>query len=46
MKIRTLIVDDSLFTRKKLQDLLQEIPSIEICGVAKNGEEALDMAVE
>lgn len=46
MKIRTLIVDDSLFTRKKLQDLLQEIPSIEICGVAKNGEEAIDMAVE
>ena len=46
MRIRTLIVDDSLFTRKKLQDLLGEMPEIEICAIASNGEEAIDLALE
>jgi len=42
--IRVLIVDDSAFMRKVLQDILDSDPEIKVVGVAKNGIEALDIA--
>lgn len=44
-KNRVLIVDDSFFTRKILQEMLSSDPSIEIVGEAKDGEEAVREAV-
>ena len=43
-QIRVLIVDDSFFMRKVLQDIFNEDPEIEVVGIAKNGEEALEVA--
>lgn len=42
--IRVLIVDDSVFMRKILKDILDEDPEIEVVGVARNGKEALEVA--
>src|SRR5690554_2155065 len=42
--IRVLIVDDSVFMRKILKDILDEDPEIEVVGIAKNGKEALEVA--
>jgi two-component system chemotaxis response regulator CheB len=39
--IRVLIVDDSLFMRKMIGDILQADPNIEVIGEAANGAEAL-----
>lgn len=40
-KIKTLIVDDSAFMRKLIQDILSVSARIEIVGTARNGEDAL-----
>ncbi|MDD3149653.1 MAG: chemotaxis response regulator protein-glutamate methylesterase [Candidatus Gastranaerophilales bacterium] len=40
-KINVFIVDDSLFVRMVIKDILHEHPQIEVCGVAMNGEMAL-----
>ncbi|TKC18675.1 protein-glutamate methylesterase/protein-glutamine glutaminase [Robertmurraya kyonggiensis] len=40
-KIKVLIVDDSAFMRKLIQDFLSEHPSIEVISTARNGEDAL-----
>jgi len=40
-KIRVLIVDDSAFMRKLINDFLSEHPEIEVIGTARNGEDAL-----
>lgn len=45
-KIRVLVVDDSAFMRKVLQQILLEDPGIEIVGVARDGMEALRIAKE
>ena len=45
-KIKVLIVDDSAFMRKSLSIMLTSDPSIEICGIAKNGQEGYDLAKE
>ncbi|WP_062197874.1 protein-glutamate methylesterase/protein-glutamine glutaminase [Massilibacterium senegalense] len=42
MKIRVLVVDDSAFMRKLISDFLNEDRRIEVVGVAKNGNEALE----
>ncbi|MDI3507479.1 MAG: two-component system, chemotaxis family, protein-glutamate methylesterase/glutaminase, partial [Methanomicrobiaceae archaeon] len=39
--IRVLIVDDSLFIRTILRDLLKSDPEIEVVGTAVNGIDAL-----
>jgi two-component system chemotaxis response regulator CheB len=44
--IRVLIVDDSAFMRHSLGRLLGEVPSLEIVGVASNGQEGLTLARE
>ena len=41
MKIKVLVVDDTIFYRKIVSDILNEIPEIEVVGTANNGEIAL-----
>lgn len=40
-KIKVLIVDDSAFMRKMIQDFLTEHPSIQVIGTARDGRDAL-----
>lgn len=40
--IRVLVIDDSLFIRTVVQDMLSDDPGIQIIGVASDGLEALD----
>lgn len=40
-KIRVLIVDDSAFMRKLINDFLSEHPEIDVIGTARNGEDAI-----
>ncbi|MDQ0412486.1 protein-glutamate methylesterase/protein-glutamine glutaminase [Mesobacillus stamsii] len=40
-KVRVLIVDDSAFMRKLINDFLSEHPKIEVIGLARNGEDAV-----
>jgi two-component system chemotaxis response regulator CheB len=44
--LRVLIVDDSVFIRTVLSDLLKRAPEIEVIGTACNGVEALPMIAE
>ena len=46
MSILAVIVDDSLFTRSKMKEMLSGLPDVEVVGVAKNGEEAIDLIEE
>jgi two-component system, chemotaxis family, protein-glutamate methylesterase/glutaminase len=41
--IRTLVVDDSAFVRKIVAQMLGQSPSIEVIGMARDGEDALEM---
>lgn len=41
--IRTLIVDDSAFVRKVVREMLSRSPFIDVVGVARDGQEALEM---
>lgn len=43
-RIRLMIVDDSLFTRKMLQQMVESDPGIEVVALANNGEEAVEKA--
>lgn len=40
--VRVLIVDDSALMRKHLTAMLVSSPRIEVCGIARNGDEAID----
>lgn len=42
MAIRVLIVDDSVFMRTIIRDMLSSDPEVEVVGVANDGEEALE----
>ncbi len=42
--IRLMIVDDSLFTRKLLQQMVEGDPGIEVVALASNGAEAVEKA--
>jgi two-component system chemotaxis response regulator CheB len=44
--IRTVIVDDSAFVRKAVRQMLSRSPQIDVVGLAKNGEDALEMVEE
>jgi two-component system LytT family response regulator len=39
--MRILLVDDEELARAKLRDLIQDIPGVEVCGEAENGEDAV-----
>src|SRR5580765_2877391 len=41
--IRTVIVDDSAFVRKAVREMLSRSPQIDVVGMARNGEDALQM---
>jgi two-component system chemotaxis response regulator CheB len=41
MKIRVLVVDDTIFYRKVVSDILAEHPDVEVVGTANNGKIAL-----
>lgn len=41
-RIRTLVVDDTVFMRRALVDILSQQSGIEVVGVAKHGKEALE----
>ncbi len=41
--IRTVIVDDSAFARKSVREMLAGSPDIDVVGMARNGEEALQL---
>lgn len=42
-KVNVLIVDDSLFMRRMISDVLKDHPKINVAGMAENGEVALAM---
>jgi two-component system chemotaxis response regulator CheB len=44
--IRTVIVDDSAFVRKSVREMLGRSPLIEVVGMARNGEDALELIAE
>ena len=44
-KVRTLIVDDSGFFRRRIRDMLVADPAIEVIGEAANGREAVEQVV-
>ncbi len=41
-KLRVLVVDDTIVYRKSVSDIVNEIPGVELAGVAHNGKIALD----
>jgi two-component system chemotaxis response regulator CheB len=43
-KIRVLVVDDSLFMRRMMSDLLSRDPELEVVGTARDGQEGLEQA--
>ncbi|EIJ81480.1 chemotaxis-specific methylesterase [Bacillus methanolicus PB1] len=45
-KIKVLVVDDSAFMRKLIQDFLSENPRISVIGIARNGEDAVKKVKE
>ena len=45
MAVRVLIVDDALFMRRMLADILKK-EGFEVCGEAENGKEGIDKYVE
>jgi two-component system chemotaxis response regulator CheB len=44
--IRTVIVDDSAFVRKAVRQMLSGSPRIDVVGLARNGDDALQMVEE
>ncbi len=42
MKIRVLVVDDSIFYQHRLKEVLDVDPAIEVVGVASNGQQAIE----
>jgi two-component system, chemotaxis family, protein-glutamate methylesterase/glutaminase len=45
-RIRTILIDDSAFMRKVISDIIRSDSSIELLGIANNGEQGCRMAME
>lgn len=45
-RIRTLLIDDSAFMRKVISDIISSDTNIELIGVANNGQQGTQMALE
>lgn len=46
MAVKVLIVDDSAFFRKRLNEILSSVDQLKVVGSATNGKEAVDLAKE
>ena len=46
MTIRVLVVDDSSFFRRRVSEILNQDPNMEVIGTANNGKEAVEKAAE
>jgi two-component system, chemotaxis family, protein-glutamate methylesterase/glutaminase len=46
MTIQVLVVDDSSFFRRRVSEIVNQDPELEVIGVAVNGKEAVKMAAE
>lgn len=44
-RIRTVLIDDSAFMRKLISDLLAKDETIELVGMARNGQEGVEMSI-
>jgi len=42
MKVRALIIDDEVLARKRISNLLKQVPNVEILAECRNGEEAVN----
>jgi len=46
VKLRVLVVDDSGFFRRRIRDMLNADPELEVIGEATTGREAIDMTMQ
>ncbi|MFM2485118.1 protein-glutamate methylesterase/protein-glutamine glutaminase [Celerinatantimonas yamalensis] len=46
MSVKVLVVDDSSFFRRRVSEILNAEPSLEVIGAAKDGQEAIDMVIQ
>ncbi|MFM2482654.1 chemotaxis response regulator protein-glutamate methylesterase [Celerinatantimonas sp. YJH-8] len=46
MSVKVLVVDDSSFFRRRVTEILDAEPSLEVIAAAKNGREAIDMTLQ
>ncbi|HIW34316.1 MAG TPA: chemotaxis response regulator protein-glutamate methylesterase [Candidatus Paenibacillus intestinavium] len=46
IKIKVLVVDDSVFMRKLISRLIEEDPTLEVVGTARNGKEGVQLVKE
>jgi two-component system chemotaxis response regulator CheB len=45
-RIKVLVVDDSAYVRKTIRQMLSRSPALEVVGIARDGEEALQLVAE
>ena len=46
MAIKVLVVDDSSFFRRRVSEIINKSPALEVIATANNGQEAIDMVVK
>jgi len=46
MAIKVLVVDDSSFFRRRVSEIINQSPALEVIGTANNGQEAIDMGAK
>jgi two-component system chemotaxis response regulator CheB len=46
MAIKVLVVDDSSFFRRRVSDIINKSPALEVIATANNGQEAIDMVAK
>jgi two-component system, chemotaxis family, protein-glutamate methylesterase/glutaminase len=46
MAIKVLVVDDSSFFRRRVSEIINKSPALEVIGTANNGQEAIDMVTK
>jgi two-component system chemotaxis response regulator CheB len=46
MAVKVLVVDDSSFFRRRVSEIINNSPTLEVIGTANNGQEAIDMVAK
>ena len=46
MAIKVLVVDDSSFFRRRVSEIINKSPALEVIATANNGQEAIDMVIK